>query len=178
MFSRRTPRLAIRMWSVVFLASVLALIGAAPAAGLTANPKNFPAWVWPVANPHPVLRPFVAPETPYSTGHRGIDIAAPVGSAVRAPAAGIVHFSGFVVDRNLISIDHGGGIISSFEPVLSHLSEGTLVHRGEKIGVLQSGHCRTPCLHLGARSYGKYVSPLNFLGGIPYSVLLPTRPLP
>ena len=128
--------------------------------------------------PHPIVRPFIAPVTPYASGHRGIDIAAAEGTTVRAPASGIVHFSGFVVDRYVVSIDHGRGILSSFEPVLSTLAEGTVVQRGEPIGALQSGHCRAPCLHLGVRVNGMYVSPLNFLGGIPHSVLLPTRALP
>ena len=94
-----------------------------------------------------------------------------------APADGVIHFSGFVVDRSLVSIDHGGGLISSFEPVLPSLAEGAIVRRGEQIGTLQSGHCRVPCLHFGVRLHGEYLSPLNFLGGIERSVLLPTRDL-
>jgi murein DD-endopeptidase MepM/ murein hydrolase activator NlpD len=142
---------------------------AAPAAGTAA------VWAWPVEAPHPIVRSFIAPETPYSAGHRGIDINAERGAIVRTPADGVIHFSGFVVNRNLISINHGGGLISSFEPVHSELAEGTVVHRGQPIGTLQSGHCRVTCLHLGARLHGQYISPLNFLGGIPHSVLLPTR---
>ena len=136
------------------------------------------SWVWPVEAPHPIVKPFLAPQTQYSAGHRGIDIAAPSSAIVRSPTGGVIHFSGFVVSRNLVSIDHGGGIISSFEPVLSELSEGTLVHRGEQIGVLQSGHCSTPCLHFGVRLHGQYVSPLNYLGGLERSILLPTRDIP
>lgn len=142
---------------------------AAPAARVSAN------WAWPVPVPHPIVRTFVAPETPYSAGHRGIDIAAPLSTIVRAPTNGTIHFSGFVVNRSLVSIDHGNGILSSFEPVLSSLTEGTFVRRGEPIGVLQSGHCSTPCLHFGVRRNGQYVSPLNYLGGLEHSVLLPTR---
>src|SRR5690554_1617491 len=33
-----------------------------------------PAWGWSL-EPHPVVRAFVAPQTAYSSGHRGIDIA-------------------------------------------------------------------------------------------------------
>ena len=123
------------------------------------------------------MRPFIAPETPYAAGHRGIDVAAPEGAEVRSPADGVIHFSGFVVDRPVLSIDHGGGLVSSFEPVVSELAAGTIVHRGDRIGAVQSGHCGAPCLHLGVRLHGQYVSPLRYLGGIPYSVLLPTRRL-
>jgi len=83
----------------------------------------------------------------------------------------------------VISLEHSGGLISSFEPVASTLTSGQTVVRGQIIGTLSagsvagatSGHCDAPCLHLGARLHGQYVSPLNFLGGIPHSVLLPTR---
>jgi murein DD-endopeptidase MepM/ murein hydrolase activator NlpD len=135
-------------------------------------------WAWPLDEPHEIVRPFIAPATPYGSGHRGIDLAGAAGADVLAPADGIVHFSGFVVDRPVLSIDHGGGLVSSFEPVASDLVAGQVVHRGDRIGALQSGHCRAPCLHLGVRLHGQYVSPLLYLGGIPYPVLLPTRPLP
>lgn len=144
----------------------------------TAGDGTGAAWAWPVDSPHPVVRPFIAPKTTYSAGHRGIDIAAYVGAILRSPADGVIHFSGFVVDRSLVSIDHGGGLISTFEPVFPALAEGTVVHRGEQIGALQSGHCGAPCLHFGVRLNGQYVSPLNYLGGIPHSVLLPTRRIP
>lgn len=161
----------------IVLLWVLTTTVPSPSANPARSNSSATAWSWPVDAPHPVVRDFIAPATAYSAGHRGIDIDARSGAIVRAPASGIVHFSGFVVNRNLLSIDHGGGIISSYEPVLAELTEGTQVHRGQEIGVLQSGHCRTPCLHLGVRSYGQYVSPLKFLGGISPSVLLPTRQL-
>ena len=166
----------------LFLATVIVALGlvaftGTPAAGTTIHSAVSTNWAWPVGAPHPVVRPFEAPETPYAAGHRGIDIAATLGDIVRAPADGVIHFSGFVVDRAVISIDHGGGVISSFEPVVSPLTEGTVVHRGDPIGALQSGHCRAPCLHFGVRLNGRYVSPFNFLGGMERSVLLPTREL-
>ena len=145
-----------------------------PAEGAAAD------WVWPLDQPRTLVRPFIAPPTPYAAGHRGIDIAS-VGDddsvTVYAPADGVVHFAGVVVDRPVLSINHGNGVLSSFEPVASTLVAGIRVRQGEVIGVLQPGHCLRPCLHLGARRDGAYVSPLNFLGGIPHSVLLPTRPL-
>lgn len=169
-------------WKVA--AAVLLLLtlmtGAAPAAGATPT-HTTPRWNWPIDAPRVIARPFIAPATPYSAGHRGIDLWADAGAAVYAPADGIVHFAGVVVDRPVISVEHPGGLISSFEPVASSLVAGTLVHRGEAIGHIlgapQSGHCGAPCLHFGVRLHGQYVSPLNYLGGIPRSVLLPTRSL-
>lgn len=136
-------------------------------------------WSWPIAAPRHVLRPFVAPETAYSSGHRGIDLAAAVGTTVFAPADGVIHFSGIVVDRPVLSIEHAGSLLSSFEPVASALPAGTTVHQGDPIGTVaaSTGHCASSCLHFGVRLHGQYLSPLNFLGGVPLPVLLPTRTL-
>jgi murein DD-endopeptidase MepM/ murein hydrolase activator NlpD len=152
------------------------VVGAAASAA-----ASMPTWLWPLPAPHALARPYVAPESPYGSGHRGLDIVATHSAAelsVTAPARGVVHFVGFVVDRPVVSIDHGGGVLSSFEPVASTLTRGDQVLAGQVIGTLQRGHCSQPCLHLGARVGGEYVSPLLFLGGMPRAVLLPTRVLP
>jgi murein DD-endopeptidase MepM/ murein hydrolase activator NlpD len=165
--------------SVVLLVLTL-MTGTAPVAGATPTPPP-PRWAWPIGAPRVITRPFIAPATPYSAGHRGIDLLAAAGATVYAPADGVVHFAGVIVDRPVISLEHPGGLISSFEPVASTLVAGTIVHRGDAIGRIlgapQSGHCGASCLHFGVRLHGQYVSPLNYLGGIPRSVLLPTRPL-
>lgn len=166
-----------------------------PAAGASGAA---PRWVWPLAPPHVVSRPFIAPATTYGAGHRGIDIridsrsglgedpglgaGARLGAEVMAPADGVVHFVGTVVDRPVLSLRHPGGLISSFEPVESDLVTGQPVSAADVIGLVRVGaatpaHCPTPCLHFGVRVHGEYVSPLNFLGGIARSVLLPTRQL-
>ena len=132
-------------------------------------------WLWPVAGPHAVARPYLAPATPYSTGHRGVDLGAAEGASVLAPADGVVRFAGWVVDRPVLSVTHAGGVVTSYEPVESVLTEGAVVRRGDVIGTLLAGHCRSPCLHLGVRIEGEYVSPLLFLGGQPRAVLLPVR---
>ena len=133
------------------------------------------AWGWPVSEPHPIVRPYIAPETPYSAGHRGIDIDAGRSAQVYAPTAGIVNFAGTVVDRPVLSIRHPGGLISSYEPVTSTLARGDIVAREQVVGEVQTGHCVRACLHFGVRLDGNYVSPLNYLSGTPRAVLLPTR---
>ena len=133
------------------------------------------SWQWPVVGDHRIVRPFVAPATKYSAGHRGIDIEALPSGEVVSPAYGIVHFAGVVVDRPVVSIRHPDGVISSFEPVLSALAEGTAVARGSPIGIAGAGHCEVSCIHVGVRVYGEYVSPLVYLGSVPRAVLLPTR---
>lgn len=55
------------------------------------------------------------------------------GGEVRSPADGVVSFSGVVVNRKVLSIDHGAGYISSFEPVVSDLVVGDEVSAGDVI---------------------------------------------
>ena len=134
-----------------------------------------PPWAWPVEPPHIVVRPYAAPASAYSAGHRGVDLAAP-GGAVYAPADGVVHFAGTVVDRPVLSIEHAGGVLTSYEPVITALRTGDAVARGQPIGTVQPGHCADAvCLHFGVRVKGEYASPLRWLGGVEPAVLLPTR---
>ncbi len=147
-----------------------------PAAGAAPSAIGF-NWQWPIDPPWLVVKPFVAPATPYGPGHRGIDLAAPAGAAVYSPAAGEIYFVGTVVNRPVLSIRHPDGLLSSFEPVTSPLTAGDVVRRGERVGTLEPGHCAAVCLHFGVRLHGQYVSPLKYLSGIPHSVLLPVRPL-
>ncbi len=135
-------------------------------------------WNWPLEGAHRIVGPYLAPATPYGRGHRGVDLAADYSAIVLAPEDSTVWFSGRVVDRELISLRLADGTLLSFEPVHSNLKAGDRVARGQQIGTLQEGHCTPACLHFGVRVHGEYVSPLLFLGGIPRSVLLPTRELP
>lgn len=129
-------------------------------------------WTWPV-EPHEVVRAFEAPATEYGPGHRGIDIAGAPGMAVLAPDDGTVRFAGPVAGRPVVSIEHAGGLISSFEPVEPVVVAGEPVERGQVIGVLQAGHVPGETrLHLGAREHGAYVDPLGLLG-VERPVLLP-----
>ncbi|MBM7505035.1 peptidoglycan DD-metalloendopeptidase family protein [Agromyces aurantiacus] len=133
-----------------------------------------PAWAWPVGPPVRLLAPFRAPATPYSAGHRGIDLAAAPGGMVRAPADGVVSFAGPVAGRPVLSIAHGNGIVSSIEPVAASVAADDAVREGEVVGVVGvGGHCDGACVHVGVRVHGEYVSPLLFLGGVPRAVLLP-----
>lgn len=165
--------------TALVVASAVAVPSSATAAieGSRASGAGGAVWAWPVAAPHPVVRPFVGPPNPWSPGHRGIDVGTTPGAVVLAPDDGVVHFAGVVVDRPVLSIAHAGGVLSSVEPVTADVAKGDVVTRGQTVGVLDPGHCADrSCLHLGARVDGEYVSPLLFLGGVEPSVLLPTRP--
>jgi murein DD-endopeptidase MepM/ murein hydrolase activator NlpD len=151
---------------------VLALVVAQSGAAASGH------WLWPVEPPRIVARPYLAPATPYSAGHRGIDIET-ASTVVLAPADGVVHFAGFVVDRPVLSLRHTGQVLSSFEPVTTTLVAGSEVRRGDVIGTLEPGHCAVVlCLHVGVRLGGEYLSPLLYFGGLERSVLLPTRTFP
>ncbi|MFF9562781.1 murein hydrolase activator EnvC family protein [Leifsonia sp. NPDC014704] len=130
-------------------------------------------WMWPVAAPA-VSAPYAAPPTRYAAGHRGIDVTAVSGTPVVAPETATVRFAGMVVDRPVVTLDHGGGVLSSVEPVSSVLPVGSAVARGAVIGVVASGgHCGTACIHVGVRVDGEYVSPMLFFGRVPPAILLP-----
>lgn len=161
---------------------LLALSPVAPGAGGggTASRAVVPAraWSWPLDPRPPVLRAFHPPARPWLGGHRGVDLrAAYDGAPVTSPAAGTVSFVGVVVDRPVITIDHGNGLRSSFEPVDSGLLRGTTVKEGDVIGSSQAGHCaRDPCIHWGVRRGGEYLNPLAFVMDLRPSVLLPLEP--
>lgn len=131
-------------------------------------------WAWPV-EPATVARAFEMAAGPYGPGHRGIDLEAAAGSAVVAPDDGTVRFAGPVAGRPVVSIEHAGGLVSSFEPVEPSVARGDVVRRGDRIGTLLAGHVPgSTRLHLGARLAGQYVDPLPLLG-IERPVLLPLR---
>ncbi|WP_244875350.1 murein hydrolase activator EnvC family protein [Pseudoclavibacter albus] len=179
----RTPsrHLARRLLATLTLVSAVATPLSVPGpvnahtVGFTSAPDTEDAvWSWPISPKPAVTRPFDLPFR-YGAGHRGIDLAASPGAQVLAPADGTVHFVGVVVDRPVVSIDHGGGLISSFEPVTSELSRGDRVVKGQVIGELAASPTHAPAggLHLGARQDGEYLDPRSLLGEIPRAVLLP-----
>ena len=131
-------------------------------------------WPWPIAPPILVSRGFLAPATPYSSGHRGIDLPVGLGADVRAPADAVVSFAGVVVDRPVLTLDVGDDVLVSFEPLEAVAGMGDRVARGQVVGhVSVGGHCGSECLHIGVRLRGAYVSPLLFFDRVPRAVLLP-----
>ena len=174
---RKHPLLAIL---AAFEVSTVLVFGPAPAAAsgaatvAAAVEGIAPAWDWPVAPPHRLLRPFEAPPTPYAAGHRGIDVAATPGAPVLASADGVVSFAGVVVDRPVLSVRHSDGLVSSIEPVTAGVSAGDAVTTGQTVGAVAfGGHCDGRCVHFGVRLYGEYLNPLVLLAAIERAVLLP-----
>lgn len=137
-----------------------------------------PRWSWPLQPTPGVVRPFDRPAQRWERGHRGVDLSPGAGRPlpVHSPDDGVVSFAGTVVDRGVLSIDHGDGRISSFEPVTTTLVRGDRVSRGQEVADLTNPgglHCADGCLHWGVRVHGEYVDPLLFVLDARPSVLLP-----
>ena len=103
--------------------------------------------------------------------HLGLDIAAPAGMTVLAPADGVVGLvgPGLFFNGNVVILDHGLGVTT----IYAHLGtiavkEGQTVHRGEAIGTVgQSGRATGPHLHFGLNVRGVGLDPAQVLGPAP-----------
>ena len=100
--------------------------------------------------------------------HSGLDIAAPVGAAIRSPAAGRVIATGdFFFNGNTVLIDHGQGLVSMY----CHLAKidvqpGQTLMRGAKLGeVGATGRATGPHLHWTVSLNKAAVDPMLFVGG-------------
>ncbi len=98
--------------------------------------------------------------------HNGLDIAAPEGTDVRAPADGTVIEAGdFFFSGNMVYIDHGQGLISLY----AHLSRidvkpGDVLRRGEILGAVgQTGRVTGAHLHFAVMSNGVLFDPAYLL---------------
>jgi len=165
------PRRAV-LRSAAHALVLIALLWAAPAGAAPSEVDR--NWTWPTAGARDIVEPFRAPAHAYGPGHRGIDIVAATGTAVHAPADGVVAYRGVIVDRPLLTIDHGGGIVTTFEPLVSDLLPGTTVHGGDQIGIVGAGgHAPAGAMHVGVRLHGVYINPLLLFGEVERAVLLP-----
>jgi murein DD-endopeptidase MepM/ murein hydrolase activator NlpD len=100
-------------------------------------------------------------------GHSGMDIAAPNGTPVKAPAGGVVTFAApdFYLTGGTLLLDHGHGISSNF----LHLSRidvkvGDRVQPGQVIGAVgATGRATGPHLHWGMNWFDVRIDPLLVL---------------
>ncbi|WP_311215205.1 MULTISPECIES: M23 family metallopeptidase [unclassified Arthrobacter] len=160
---------------MTLLVTLVMAAGAVGPSGPAAPDQASLRWSWPLSPKPDVLRIFDPPDKPWLSGHRGVDLG-PVSDdgKVTAPSDGVVTFAGVVVDRPVLTIDHGDGLKSSFEPVTSELKAGDTVRKGQNIGSMEPGHCSSAtCLHWGVRRGEVYVNPLGFVEDLRPSILLP-----
>jgi murein DD-endopeptidase MepM/ murein hydrolase activator NlpD len=163
--------------SLLVAIAVATVVAAVPVHAVPAAAAG--SWVWPVSGP--VIRGFDAPDDPYGAGHRGVDVAAPVGTAVVAAAAGTVTFAGKVGGQLFVTIDHGGGLVSSSSWVSElRVRRNDVVARGQIVALSGTGHpgsAEPPHLHFGVRLSGQYVDPLDCLSPMSVAGLIRLAPL-
>ncbi|MEY2443369.1 MAG: hypothetical protein QOJ46_2795 [bacterium] len=105
--------------------------------------------------------------------HAGIDLAAPIGTAVRAAACGTVNSAGTQSGYGtIICIRHSTAFVTCYAHLSSMaVSKGTVVTRGQVIGrVGMTGRTSGPHLHFETRVDGKARDPEPYLAG--------TKPVP
>ena len=173
--SRRIPARAGALIAVVVTTTTTLAMLPVPGRSLTSLPHSRPPVSYQLPVDDVVVRRFERPAQRWSAGHRGIDIDAAVGTAVRAPADGVVTFSGTVVDRGVLTIEHADGLRSSLEPLTGGPPRWTRVSAGDVVGAVADGgtHCApADCLHWGVRRGEDYLDPLTLLPGRAPVVLL------
>jgi len=140
-------------------------VTAAPPAGTTSTGYRPPV-------EGAVTRLFDPPVIRWGSGHRGVDLAATLGSEVRSPGAGVVAFAAPVAGRGVVTVLHDDGLRSSLEPVDAVVAPGDRVERGTVLGTLQdrAGH---DGVHWGVRDGEAYLDPLSLLTRASPVVLLP-----
>lgn len=113
--------------------------------------------------------------------HLGVDFRGAVGDPVKAANRGVVALvDNFFLAGNVVYIDHGAGVVTSY----FHLSKtlvrpGEVVKRGQVIGLVGStGRVTGPHLHWAARYGANTVNPLDLvsIGGAWYGAAIPQAP--
>ena len=115
---------------------------------------------------HPILQVFRA--------HRGVDLGAPLGTLIHAPAVGKVTSVGRRIGYGLvIEIAHTGGVVTRYAHLRSaRVQEGDNVAMGQTIGTVgESGLATAPHLHFEVLVHGVAVDPIMFIASTHLSPL-------
>ena len=98
--------------------------------------------------------------------HKGVDLAAPVGTPIVATADGIVSkaqwFGGYGL---FVAIEHGGNIQTRYGHMSRlNVADGQRVHKGDVIGFIgTTGRSTGPHLHYEVRVNGDAVNPIPYM---------------
>ena len=130
---------------------------------LAAMPSIMPTQGWLTSafsrmRNHPILH--------VARPHEGIDVTAPSGSPIEAPAAGSVTQAGWEAGYgNVVTVDHGYGIVTKFAHASKILVQrGQRVDRGQRIALVgNTGLATGPHLHYEVHVNGRPVDPLRYV---------------
>jgi murein DD-endopeptidase MepM/ murein hydrolase activator NlpD len=130
---------------------------------LAATPSIMPTQGWLTSafssmREHPILH--------IARPHEGIDVVAPMGSPIEAPAAGVVTDAGWESGYgNTVTIDHGYGVVTKFAHASKLLVKtGQRVSRGQRIALVgNTGLATGPHLHYEVHVNGRPVDPLRYV---------------
>ncbi len=135
---------------------------AADKARLASMPASWPVEGW-------IASPFgerVSPFTGKKEFHKGMDIAAPLGTPVVAPGAGVVTYAGESDGGGFgLALDHQGGLVTTYGHMRDVVvAKGQTVSRGQLLGhVGDVGQGSGPHLHYEARLGGVPVNPMRYI---------------
>ncbi len=168
--ARRTAEVRVDLGALIRRANLLASSFkeaadslALHSARLAATPSIMPTQGWlssafSAMRNHPILH--------LARPHEGIDVSAPMGSPIEAPAAGVVTDAGWETGYgNTITINHGFGIVTKFAHASKLLVKtGQRVSRGQRIALVgNSGLATGPHLHYEVHVNGRPVNPLKYV---------------
>lgn len=129
---------------------------------LKATPTLLPANGW--------ITSYYGPRLSHYSGrikmHEGLDIGAPVGTSIVAPADGIVTFSGKKPGfGHFVQVDHGYGLETVYaHNSQNHVRKGQVLKRGDLVGMVgNTGFSTGPHLHYEVRINGTPVDPLYYI---------------
>lgn len=146
--------------AVVLIAAVSLLAPAAAARDTSAGGRSCVGLSPPVDGM--IIAPF--DPGPGYEGHWGVDYEGDRDGLVLAAARGTVIFAGLVVHNLVVTVDHGGGLWTSY----SYLDQVTVmagqdVERGTVVGTVGAGTGHGD-VHLSVRVDGEYIDPLRVVG--------------
>jgi hypothetical protein len=101
--------------------------------------------------------------------HFGVDIAAPEGTPILAPADGVVVLAhpNMVLTGQTLLLDHGAGLKSIYIHMsATNVRLGDKVQRGQQIGAVgKTGRATGPHLHWGVSWFGVQIDPISLTMG-------------
>lgn len=152
----------------LFVAHAALIVAIALPSGGALKVLGGTSFVYPVMGPrlssgygmrvHPIKR--------YSRKHQGVDLAAPLGSPIRAVSKGVVVFADpYAGYGKLIVIRHGSRVTTHYAHCDSiKVKIGQKISAGDIIGTVgNTGHSTGPHLHFEMRVDGTSIDPERFI---------------